>query len=155
MFDTTTQDWSLEDIGEVYGSIDNPQIGSLDDRVYQGGNVLRVVVDTHGQMRVLGGAVRMRAVLETAPLLSPSGVRKQITETFAVTDADSMLTQVGTQERLFDQPQWSAEKPANLRGYAQWNRAGRTVRARLTIPAGTQWSRAQAIDVTLRPLGAR
>jgi hypothetical protein len=146
VWDFITQDWVLEDFDPIYEHLEDIP-GSFDDRIWQGGDVLRAIIGVQGRMIALGGA-NLDARLETAPLLTPNGIRKQITRSYPICDATETIMQIGTQERLFEQPNWSEEQPANITGAAQWNVAGRAVRARLTIPKAALWTRASGIDVS-------
>lgn len=152
--DAITPGISLEDIGASHGSLEDYNL-PLDIRANQSSDGLIGVFDEEGVYGTREGS-NLEAQLETAPFLGPDGRRMLIKGLFPVVDAENWTAQVGTQERMSDEINWSsANAPEPVTGTAGFQRSGRSVKVRITIPEGEVWSRAEKVDVQVRVEGRR
>ena len=82
------------------------------------------------------------------------GLRSNITGVRPIVDAVANVT-VKTREKLADAVTTSATSSMNDSGINPVRQSGRYVRANVKIPAGSVWSHAQGIDLTVAPGGNR
>lgn len=145
---------TLEEIASVWGFTDLDEVPySLDSPIWQGGaSVLGNFDLSHRAGHFTGPA--LEAVIDTAETQifaggragnSPGG-RALVKAVTPLVDAAGVTVAVGARERQQDAPAWTAPVPVNRAGFAPLRATGRYHRARVTIPAGQDWSHAQGVD---------
>lgn len=137
--------------GYVAGSIDELDI-SLDD----------FNTATIGQIGVFNGdnklcyltGENLEASLETA---EQSGMTRRllIRGFYPITDADDVYAATGYRENMRSASSYTSENAINAQGFVPQRRSTRHARARIRIPAGTEWTFITGVEPDFKPLGRR
>jgi hypothetical protein len=143
---------TLESLDGISASLDALPF-SLDSRVWMGGNLVLGAFSTNKTMGALTGAT-LAAELDTKEAQLGKG-RSRIQEVIPHVDAAAATIKVGVRERMADAVSWSDAYAMETTGQCMARDDGRFHRTRLGIPAGTEWTEAQGVDVTAVSLGAR
>lgn len=94
----------------------------------------------------------LEATLSTGELIATRR-RTNINGMQPITDADSVFAYVKTRDALNDTPTDSDESEMDSDGYCPMLAEGRSARAVLRIPAGTDWTFASGVEPELLPAG--
>jgi len=126
---------------------------SLDTPFWSVGHLRLGAIDENFKAAIFSGT-NLEAELETKEAEIIKGSRSNITGIRPIVDAVANVT-VKTREKLADAVTISATSAMNDSGINPVRQSGRYVRANVKIPAGSVWSHAQGIDLTVTPGGNR
>lgn len=141
-----TEAVSLESLDAIYGNLDSIPY-SLDDPRFAGGEPRLMVVDSTGAFSALSGAP-MAATFELPFIELAKDRQARLQRVRPVTDAVSGLTlAVDGRKRLGDGESTVVYTQLNAAGDMPVRSAGRSVKLRLGIAAGTAWSYAEGLEV--------
>ena len=126
---------------------------SLDTPFWSVGHLRLGAIDENFKAAIFSGT-NLEAELETKEAEIIKGSRSNITGIRPIVDAVANVT-VKTREKLADAVTTSATSAMNDSGINPVRQSGRYVRANVKIPAGSVWSHAQGIDLTVTPGGNR
>jgi len=126
---------------------------SLDTPFWSVGHLRLGAIDQNFKAAIFSGT-NLEAELETKEAEIIKGSRSNITGIRPIVDAVANVT-VKTREKLADAVTTSATSAMNDSGVNPVRQSGRYVRANVKIPAGSVWSHAQGIDLTVTPGGNR
>jgi hypothetical protein len=126
---------------------------SLDTPFWSVGHLRLGAIDQNFKAAIFSGT-NLEAELETKEAEIIKGSRSNITGIRPIVDAVANVT-VKTREKLADAVTTSATSAMNDSGINPVRQSGRYVRANVKIPAGSVWSHAQGIDLTVTPGGNR
>ena len=126
---------------------------SLDTPFWSVGHLRLGAIDENFKAAIFSGT-NLEAELETKEAEIIKGSRSNITGIRPIVDAVANVT-VKTREKLADAVTTSATSAMNDSGVNPVRQSGRYVRANVKIPAGSVWSHAQGIDLTVTPGGNR
>lgn len=147
--------------GYVAGSIDDLDI-SLDDFSAATLNQL-AIVDTDNKLAYFVGD-NLEATLETAEQSAPGrgmfsgasvGRRMLVRGFYPVTDAATVYASTGYRESMTAASSYTSETAINSQGFCPQRRSTRHARARIRIPAGTEWTFITGVEPDIAPLGRR
>lgn len=144
--------YTLEQL-DAFGTLETLPF-SLDSRVWTGGSVSLGVFGADHELSYLTGA-NLEASLSTGEAALMNGRRAFVNDTRPVVDSDAATVAVGVRERFADATVYTPESTMEVSGNCPVLASGRYGKARLTIPAGTSWSHASAIDLFVRDAGTR
>lgn len=153
LFQATTQGYTLEDLDAVSASIDDLP-ASLDSALWVGGALQLAAFGTGFRMGYFDGAT-MAATLSTQEKAFGQGKVVMITNSTPVVDTDAATVSLGLRERAAGAVSYTDEADMEATGDCPVRGTGRFVSARVTIPAGTEWTTAQAVRVEGRQVGVR
>lgn len=139
---------TLEEIESVYGYATLEEIPySLDSRVWKGGRPTFAAIDSNHKLGFFEGAT-LEAILETSDIpVGGEGLRGYVTGFRPIGDVSGAYGSVGVKETLHGTPTFGSESAQNATGLVPLRASGRTVRARLRIPAGTTWNHISGIEI--------
>ena len=147
---------TLEELDTVSASIDSlPQ--SLDSAVYKSSSIKLGGTNTSHQLVEFSGTNR-EAILETAEFQPEPGIRSFISEVWPIVDDASaaVTAQIAMRpQRIGDTLAYSTASQRGSSGFCPVRASGRFGRARITIPAGEQWTHAEGVQVKFRAEGKR
>lgn len=150
--------YTLEDLDAIATSgIDDFTI-PLDDPLLRGGALRFGAFDRNGRYGAFAGAT-LEAVMEAGDLQLYDGRNRQratrahINGVIPYIDTDEVVVRVGAKERIMNDPTWSDAFVLEPHGTASGEIEGRFVRARMTVPAGSSWAKAQGYDFEHEPGG--
>jgi hypothetical protein len=126
---------------------------SLDTPFWSVGHLRLGAIDQNFKAAIFSGT-NLEAEIETTEAEMIKGLRSNITGVRPIVDAVANVT-VKTREKLADAVTTSATSSMNDSGINPVRQSGRYVRANVKIPAGSVWSHAQGIDLTIAPGGNR
>ena len=137
--------------GYIAGALDDLDM-SLDDFPAETLGQL-AMVNTDGALGYFNGD-NVEATLETA---EQSAVSKRIFVRgyFPITDAATIYASVARRENLNDDPSYTTETLINAQGFCPQRASTRHARAKLRIPAATEWSFVTGVDPDFTYEGAR
>ena len=152
LFGDLTPGYTLEALDSV-GNLDALPF-SLDSRIWTGGaGALSVISNTNRLQRF--SAMPVQATVETPEIGGPrrllaSGVAPYVD----VADSSNVTVKVRTRNKPGASLTDTSAKSLNTDGFARFHVDARYLRARVTVAAGASWSRAQGVDIDMRPSGA-
>lgn len=139
---------TLEDLDAIYGNLDAIPI-SLDDPLLAGGVLTLGAIGADRKLGSFSGAA-LEAVFETDDVLGPEGLVQFITGVMPMADAAQAYAAVGARMRSADAVAWSTERAMHPRsGVCPARVNARWARFRLRLPAATQWSKLEALEVSI------
>ena len=147
--------YTLEDLDAIAPTgIDDFTI-PLDDPLLRGGALRFAAFDQAGRYGVFAGPA-LEAVLETGdmqPVNRRGATRTHVNGIIPFVDGEDVVVTVGVKERVMADPTWSGPFVLEAHGTASGEAEGRFVRVRLTLPAGSDWSKAFGFDIDGVPAG--
>jgi hypothetical protein len=153
-FPAATTGFTLESLDNVSASLDALPF-SLDSKVWQGGAPLLAAFNTNNELVFFNGEAA-EATITTQEMGDTAGQVTFIRDVYPITDTASIFVSTGSRLRRTDPIVWTGEKsPSASTGKAMGRSRGRFHRFKTRIPAGTDWSHAQGVDVQPKPMGMR
>lgn len=144
VYPSLTDSLTLEGIGVLYSSLDDLPF-PLDSRAWQGNSLILSGFGPDFKGGHFSGDT-LEAVLETSEVrLNPAG-RTFISNTRPLVDAEATI-RVGGRERQADTPTYTDVSTMNAFGENPVEQDQRFQRVEMTIAAGTEWKRAQGVEV--------
>lgn len=120
---------------------------SLDSRIWKGGRPAFAAFDENNKLGFFEGPA-LEALLDTADIpYGGEGRRTMVNGFRPVGDVSGAYGKFGVKETLHGTPTFTTETAQNGTGFIPNRASGRTVRARLRIPAGTEWTKISGIEV--------
>jgi hypothetical protein len=145
IFSGFSRTWTLEEIGEVYPSLDTVPL-SLDDPYWKGGNPLFYVFNTSYQLGTLSGSP-MQATIGLGDVELAAGRASRLSMVRLLSDATSGVTiSIGSRARLGDTLTENNYSGLTSSGDVPVRESGRYMRFTQTIAAGTDWTFSQGLD---------
>ena len=141
---------SLDALG-AFGTIDTLPF-SLDSPVWKGGTPLLGLFGTDNKLAFLTGA-NMAATFVTADMERPS--RALIRGSRPHIDTRAVLVEIGAREALGDVVTFGAAEAMADTGVVPAWASGFLARARVTVPAGSAWSKMTGLTTDVSEMGAR
>lgn len=134
-------------IDAIPGSSDDPDQPSFDDPRYAGGVPALGFITADDRLALLTGPP-LEALIETADIMPFRPARAFVRGVRLDTDADDWRAAVGGRETLkrADQVTYKPEKPPAVTGFAPCRVSARYHRARIRVPAGTDWTYAVGVE---------
>lgn len=168
IYDWQLDKWTYGEItAEMWGSAASPgvtldslsgtlesQTLSFDSRTYEGGRPTLAAINTSKNLAFLEGSA-LAATIETMEYHPAPGGRGVVTAAYPLTDASDASVRIGTRERYADAVTYSGPDTIDSTGRSNMRRSGKLVRAEVSIPAGSSWTHAIGVDLTIRPGGRR
>lgn len=143
-------------IDAIPGSSDDPDQLSFDDPSYAGGVPALGFITADNRLALLTGPP-LEALIETADIMPYRPDRAFVRGVRLDTDADDWRAAVGGRETLkrADQVAYKPERPPTVEGFSPCRVSARYHRARIRIPAGTDWSYAVGVESDATREGSR
>lgn len=140
--------YTLEEMETVLGYATLEAVPySLDSRVWRGGRPAFAAFDSSHKLAFFEGDY-LEALLDTADIpLGGEGRRVMVNGFRPVGDVSGAYGKLGVKETLHGTPMFGSESAQNATGMIPVRASGRTVRARLRIPAATTWTVASGIEI--------
>lgn len=149
-----TVGYTLEGLDAVSASLDALPF-SLDSKVWQGGAPVMAVFNNANQLCFFSGD-NLESTITTQEIGDVSGGVVRTTSTYPVIDTSNVFVSIGIRFRRSDTTTWLPEQiPSTNTGRVRKNARARFHRYKMRVPAATNWTHAQAIDVTAAPAGER
>lgn len=153
VFSGFSRDMTLEELGELYGTMEAVPY-SLDDDRFKGGNPRFYLFNSSNVLGTFSGA-NMAADLELGDRELVPGREARVNAVRPITDAVAGLTVTAeARQRLGDAATATEYSYLSDSGSVPMRESGRFVRLGLEIEAGADWSYAQGMDV-VRAAGGR
>ena len=127
---------------------------SLDSSVWMGGALKLAAFNADNKLAHFSGAP-LAAQISTAEVQPNSGGRVLVTRGVPLVDASAATLSIGRRERYSDAVSYGTETAMSASGACGAHRTGRSVLARVSIPAGEAWTHASGVHLDLRPAGRR
>ncbi len=143
--------YTLDGLDTLSGSIDALTIGSLDDLTTTTQGRLAFADTSH--KLAFSGAQNLEAIMETSEQEVDTQARVRVQGSRPDTDAPTCYISIATRENLQSTPSYSTERAVLGTGYAPANVSTRLARAKLRIPAQTNWIFARGVEPIFRPEG--
>jgi hypothetical protein len=143
-------------IDSIAGSVDDPGQLSFDDPSYAGGVPALGYITADNRLALLTGAP-LEALIETADIMPFRPDRAFVRGVRLDTDADDWRIAVGGRETLkrADQVAYKPETDPTVERFAPCRVSARYHRARIRIPAGTDWTYAVGVEPDATRDGSR
>jgi hypothetical protein len=157
LFSASTAGVTLEEVDTSLGYDDIDEIPfSLDSAFLRAGRPAFAALDADHKVAFFTGA-NLQATVETGlGQLEGEGLRQYVRGWRPLIGTRSALGQIGVCELPGESLTWSGLSSQNVTGNIPFHASGRFARARLVIPAGTEWTQALGIeDLQTRPAGQR
>lgn len=151
VFPALSQGFTLEQIGAIYATLEDVPV-SLDSPQWAGGAGLLGIFTTDHQLAALSGST-LAATMETADFEGVQGRRSLITNVRPLSDTDQAMASVLSRERFADSVITTNTSSMQSNGDCPLLSEGRYHRSRITIPAGTDWTYATALDIDAQDAG--
>lgn len=150
---TTSQGYNIDTLDAVYGNLDAIPV-SLDSPLLLGsGKFLLSAFSPNHKYATFGGPT-MQAVLDTTEGQIVPGKRALVTEVWPLVDGGTAITvAVGSRNLLNGTLSYATATTQNAVGFCPARIDARFHKARITIPAGSDWTHVLGIDVTAKPSG--
>jgi hypothetical protein len=144
---------SLEGLDAVAPSLDALPF-SLDSRAWTGGRILLAGFDAAHRLAYFNGAPLAPAV-ETAEIAPAGNRRAVVTGARPLVEGGVASVAIGTRERPNDPVAYGQAVAADARGFAPQRASGRYLRARITLPAGSDFAHIAGVEIDAVPEGGR
>lgn len=136
------------------GTLDSmPQL-PLDSRAWTGGKDILAAFDTSHQLNYFTGQ-NLAATIDLGEQQPFPGRRAQVKNARPLVDGGTPSVAVGTRNRLVDSVSFNSATAMNSLGACPQRANGRYVRGEITIPAGTNWTHCQGLELEATPAGIR
>ena len=149
----TTQGYTLEDLDAISADIDALP-ASLDSILWTGGATDLAAFDTNHKLGYFNGD-SLAATLFTEEKALAGGRIASVSNSIPIIDASDATVAVSTRMRAADSRSYSSEGSMRSSGYCPVRGTGRLVSARLTVPAASSWTYAEAVQIESRVTGKR
>lgn len=144
--------WTLEDLDTVYATLEDVP-GSLDDPIWRGSKIPALAAfNTSHELAIFGGDT-LEATLETVETEPFPGRRAHVDSIIPLTDAPSCSVRARLRDRQADVATDSWADGLDDAGRCVIDECGRYMAWQLTIPAGTEWTQAQGLEISAQPMG--
>jgi hypothetical protein len=153
IFPAATPGLTLEGLDAISSSLDALPY-SLDAGFLRGGAPQLAGFNSTDKLCFFNGD-NLAALIETGDVMTKPGTRYFVRGVSMLTDADSVMVQVGTKERVQDSISWRSSQALNSQGIAPTRASGRVHRVRATIPAAEAWGSLQGFESDAVPEGRR
>lgn len=127
---------------------------SLDSPIWMGGALKLAAFNTDNKLAHFTGAP-LAAQISTAEIQPNPGGRVIVTRGVPLVDASAATLSIGRRERYSDTVSYGTDAAMSASGACGVHRTGRSVQARVSIPAGTVWTHASGVHLDFRPVGRR
>ena len=138
----------------VYGTFDSMPQFTLDSRVWTGGKDMLGAFDTSHRLNYFNGQ-NLAATVDTTELQPFPGRLALIKNTRPLIDGGVPSVALGTRNRLVDAVTFNPATAMNNLGACPQRANGRYVRGEITLPAGTNWTHLQGLELEASPSGVR
>ena len=152
IFRSFSQGLTLEQLGTLYGSIENVPL-SLDSRAFAGGRITLAAFDTSHQMGSFEGS-NLAATIETNEF-NGNGKRFYINGLRAEVDGGTITAAIGYRETPQATVTYTTATSAGGDGICPQNISARFARVRVSIAAGGDWDHAIGVEPELIEDGER
>lgn len=151
---STSQGYNIDTLDAVYGNLDAIPV-SLDSALLLGsGKFTLGAFSTSHKFANFGGAT-MQAIIDTTEGQIFKGKRGLVTEVWPLIDGGTAITAaVGYRNLPNEAVSYATAAPQNAVGFCPARVDARYHRARVTIPAGSDWTHALGINAVGKPSGA-
>lgn len=136
--------YSLEEL-DAFGDLDTIE-PNLDSPVWQGGRPFLVAFNDNFEITSFTGD-NLEATIETMEIEPTPFHRSRVTSARPLVDGGTPAIAMGIRNRLQDTPAYANDVSMNVWGECAVRTDSRFVRARLTIPAASDWTHAQGIEI--------
>jgi len=158
LFRSLSLGFSLEGLDTVAGSggVD-ALMDSLDSRVWTGGRILLSAFDASHKLNYFTGA-NLAPTVDASEEMPSDGRISMVTTVRPIVDGGSPSVAVGYRNRQEDAVTWAAAVAVDAYGYCPQRVAGRYLRARITLPAGSSFTHISGLEVppgAVKALGVR
>jgi hypothetical protein len=148
-----TTGYTLDEL-DPFGTLETLAF-SLDSRAWTGGRLNLAAFDTSHNLDFFSGPPLAASMESTEAQINPNGLT-HIDRVWPMIDTDQAQITIGKRNRLADAVTWgSATSMTSTTGSCPVRGTAMYHRARITVPAGVQWSHAQGIRPEGRPAGRR
>jgi hypothetical protein len=130
---------------DIFGSLDAVP-APLSSGIWAGNRPRISLFDSSHKLNTMAGSA-MAATVDTSEIQPFPGFRSRINLTRPLVEGDcDPSISIGTRQRLQDAVVYHAAVPVNILGYCPQRLTGRYVRARITVPAASDWDHIQGVD---------
>lgn len=146
--------YTLEGLDSVSSSLDALPF-SLDSKVWQAGSPVLAAFDPNNRFCFFAGD-EMEATFTTQEIGDVGAVITQITSVYPIIDTDQARISYGSRYRRHEPPTWTEEARGSANtGIVRKRARARFHRFKVRIPADTEWSHAQGLEVDSQTAGQR
>jgi hypothetical protein len=143
---TTSQGYNIDTLDAVYGNLDAVPV-SLDSPLLLGSGKFQLAAFTQNYKFANFGGANMEAVIDTTEGQIVPGRRALATEIWPLVDGGTAITAaVGYRNAPNDAVSFATATQQNAVGFCPARVDSRLFRARITIPAGSDWNHAMGIN---------
>lgn len=142
---------SIDALDAIYGDLDSIPV-SLDSRIFTGGRPTFSAFTSNNKLAYFNGS-NLEAVFETAQIEPSAGTRTFCKGSRLITDATTFEVEHGTAPYHGAAITYATASTPNRAYYCPHRGDGRLHKFRVTIPAGTVWSEASALDADFKVTG--
>lgn len=154
IFPSATPGFTLEGLDALYPSIEDVPF-SLDSKVWQGGAPTLACITTARKYAFFSGQA-LEATITTQELGDTAGQLMRVNSIYPVVDTSSVFVSLGSRFRRSDNFVWTAEQaPSSNTGIVRKKARAKFHKAKVRIPAGTDWNHFQGVDADTSPAGFR
>lgn len=125
---------------------------SLDSTYWQGGRPVTGGFDSANKLATFTGS-NLEATIETGVLQAAPPNRAMMRRVSPLIDTASAQINVATRESPAGSDTWRTATTPSSNGYCHFTASGRFHRLRLSVPAGTSWTKMQGMEAEAAPLG--
>lgn len=144
---------TLDQLDAIYGNLDAISF-SLDDPALAGGNPVLLVVNSSNLVGALSGS-NLAATIELEDIEPAKGLRSRVRSIRLVGDTPSASAVIDSRMMISDTEGNSSTSTMRANGKLPVRANGRYHTARITIPAATEWSWVQGIEIEYEAEGGR
>lgn len=145
VYNAYVEGYTLDGLDAVSGSIDALDF-SLDSDYWTGGTIQLAGFDASHRMVYLNGP-NLEATLETSEQRPNEFGRMAVTRVRPAVDTASATVSVGTRETLSEAVTYTSAASQVSNGSCPVRVSGTYMRGRVSIPAGTDWTHAQGVEL--------
>jgi len=146
--------YTLDQLYTVLGYTLDTLPAPLDSRVWTGGQLLLGAFDTAHKLNYLSGA-NLAPTVDTTEAQPFPGRRWRVKGARPLVDGGTPSVAIGRRERLVDPVTFTAASAMNALGICPVRASGRYGRARITLPAGSDFSHIQGVELDGDQAGSR
>lgn len=153
MLQALTIGYTLEEL-DAFGNLDTLPF-SLDSRAWTGGRLNLAAFNTDHELALFSGE-SLAATMDTGEAQLNEKGSAIVSRVWPLVDSVSAQVALGRRDRVVDGVTWT--DPVSITsttGSCPVRASGRYHRARVTVPAGATWSKAQGVDFEARGAGRR
>lgn len=144
---------SIDALDAIYGDLDSIPV-SLDSRIFTGGRPTFATFNSDFKLAYFNGPA-LEATFETGQVAPDPTMRAFCKGSRLISDASGFEVEHGVAPYHGQAITYSAASTQNRAGYCPHRADGRLHKFRVTIPAATVWTEANALEVDMKLTGAQ